>query len=151
MAPGFARRHAGFEDYGVVVVVGACGEPPAWSCRRVSCGAALEPAAEHAHAWTLTLPFTIRFASVFRSGLPCGPAAFVTWSVIEPPATVPLRLIGRHLHFAWSPDFPGPLEVEVPVDVCGPGPFAGGGAAIANDATTPAAMRATSAMTCFFM
>src|SRR5919112_406590 len=98
MAPGNARRHAGLRSYGVVVV-GACGEPPTWSCRSVSCGAAVEPAAEQSQAWTLTLPLTSRFALVFSSALPLGPDAFVTWSAIVPPDTVPFRLTGRHFAF----------------------------------------------------
>src|SRR5262245_47353574 len=74
--------------YGVVVVVaGAWGEPPAWSCLSFSCGAAVDPAVEQAQTWTLTLPLTIRFAVVFSNCLPVGPDAFLTFSAIVPPAT----------------------------------------------------------------
>src|SRR5204862_7133971 len=78
---------------------------------------------------------------------PLGPDALVTMRAIVPPVTVPFRLSGRQLDFAWSPDLPGPLDVEVELEVCGPRP--GGGAASANDATMPAAKSATSGMKYF--
>jgi hypothetical protein len=60
-----------------------------------------------------------------------------------PPATVPFRLIGRHLAF---PDLPGEAEVEVEVEVDLPGPLPGGGEASANDAAMPAANNASKGM-----
>src|SRR5207244_12084424 len=122
-------------------------EPPAWSCLSLSCGAAVDPAVAHDHACTLTLPPTVRFAVVPTRPSPLGPEAFVTLRATVPPATVPFRLSGRQFDFAWSPDLPGPLDVEVEVEVCGPLP--GEGAASANDATMPAAKSATRGMKYF--
>src|SRR5436190_827917 len=119
------------------------------SWRSFSAVAAVEPAAaEQSHAWTLTLPLTVRLVDLPTRSLPFGPEAFVTFTAIVPPATVPFRLTGWHFALLpCSPDLPGEVDVELEVDVFGPLP--GGGAASAKDATTPIASTATSAMTCF--
>src|SRR5256714_10388554 len=118
------------------------------SWRSFSAVAAVEPAAEQSHAWTLTLPLTVRLVDLPTRSLPFGPEAFVTFTAIVPPATVPFRLTGWHFALLpCSPDLPGEVDVELEVD--GFGPLPGGGAASAKDATTPIASTATSAMTCF--
>src|SRR5262249_55259164 len=90
---------------------------------------------------------TVRFAVVPTRLLLFGPEAFVTFSAIVPPATVPFKLTGRH--FALLPDLPGEVDVELELEVFGP--FPGGGAASANEAAMPAASTTTSAITCFFI